>query len=434
MIPPTASDLAWVRDFRKAIIRDLDKFYELTEQELGRDRFETLTADIVPLLAACKWTQRHARRILRTRKPVGTSLWQFGQRHRIQRAPLGTVGIIATWNYPIQLLGIQLVHAIAAGNRVVVKPSERTPRTQEHLLKLAREAGLCSDRLIWTAATREAGGELIEQGRLDHVVFTGSTPVGKQIASRLAKTLTPSTLELSGCDSALVMGNADPRLAAASIAFALTLNAGQTCMAPRRAIVHPDIHEAFITALRKEIDKRDARPVIDPAERERVDRLIADAEAHGAEPLQDVDPDVCRILTGCQAHFDIAKGEHFTPSLALISAESDDDIRRIHASFTQHLAVSVFSTRPRAHFEDAASLNATVVTFNDCVVPTGHPGLSIGGIGPSGWGLSRGSEGLLAMTRPVFVSSTPKRVRIPTDPPTEGVRKTVDAFVRRRYR
>ncbi len=431
---PEKNDLAWVDAFRRAVVRDLDTLYDLTEQELGRDRFETLTADIVPLLAACKWTTRQAVKILRTKKPVGTSLWQFGQRHRVHRVPLGTVGIIATWNYPIQLLGIQLVHAIAAGNRVVVKPSERTPRTQEHLLRLARGAGLESNRLRWTEPTRDAGQELIERGGLDHVIFTGSTPVGRSIASRLARTLTPSTLELSGCDSALVMRDADPRTAAASIAFALTLNAGQTCMAPRRAIVHTDVHDGFLASLAEEIGKRQSAPVVDPTEQSRVNRLIDDAAQRGARRLDGVDPGVCQVLIDCPRDHEIARGEHFTPTLAVLRVGSNDEARELHAAFPQHLAVSVFSRDARAQRLASPALGATVVTINDCVVPTGHPGLSIGGIGPSGWGLSRGSEGLLAMTRPVFVSCTPKRLRIPTDPPTAKVRAGVDAFVRRRYR
>lgn len=430
---PSKSDLAWIRAFRKAIVRDLDTFYQLTEAELGRDRFETLTADVVPLLAACKWTERQAARVLRTRKPVGTSLWQLGQRHRVQRAPLGTVGIIATWNYPIQLLGIQLVHAIAAGNRAVVKPSERTPQTQSHLLALALEAGLDKARLRWTDATREAGEDLIAQGSLDHVVFTGSTPVGKQIAGELAKTLTPSTLELSGCDSALVLGDADPNIAAASIAFALTLNAGQTCMAPRRAIVHASIYADFLEALKRQLAARPPRTPIGTDDAVRLEGQIRAATGAGARVLDSIDPGIARVIADCPPAAEIALGQHFTPTLAVIRAESDADIRAIHARFLQHLATSVFTSNPGAVRRDAAAFNATVLTINDCVVPTGHPGLSIGGIGPSGWGLSRGSEGLLAMTRPVFISTTPKRLRIPTDPPTPKVRSMVDRFVRRRY-
>ncbi|MEM9374171.1 MAG: aldehyde dehydrogenase family protein [Planctomycetota bacterium] len=430
---PQHSDLSWVRSFRRAIVRDLDRFYELTEEELGRDRFETLTADVVPLLAACKWTERHAARILRPRRTVGHSIWQIGQRHRVNRVPLGAVGIIATWNYPIQLLGIQLIHAIAAGNRVTVKPSERSPRTQEHLLGLAREAGLSEQRLAWTEPTREAGEALIKAGGLDHVVFTGSTQVGRQIASELAKTLTPSTLELSGCDSALVMGDADPSLAAASIAFALTLNAGQTCMAPRRVIVHADLHDAFVERLAEEILLQEPRVVMDAAEQKRADDLVERAVAQGARRLDTIDPGVACVLTGCPIDAQIAAGQHFTPTLAVIRAHSDESVLASHRRFPQHLAVSVFTSSPRERRAEVADFRATVVTFNDCVVPTGHPGLSIGGIGPSGWGRSRGAEGLLAMTRPVYVTTTPRRIRIPTDPPTLRVRSALDGFVRRRY-
>ena len=132
--------------------------------------------------------------------------------------PLGRVLVIATWNYPVQLLGIQLVQAVLAGNRVVVKPSERAPKTQARLIALAVEAaeavpsmrGVIESR----PATRGEGQRLVAEEQFDHVIFIGSTAVGRAIAEVCAARLIPTTLELSGSDSAIVFADADARAAA----------------------------------------------------------------------------------------------------------------------------------------------------------------------------------------------------------------------------
>lgn len=415
---PSDSDLAWVRRFRRAVAGRVDALTEVAGEELGREAFETLTSDIVPLLTACRWTERRSRRVLGPRRIGGGSIWQAGQRHQEIRVPLGRVGIIATWNYPIQLLGVQLVQALAAGNQVIVKPSERTPRTQALVLSLAREAGMSPERLAWTDATREAGAQLLDEGGLDHVVFTGSTGVGRVIAEKLAKTLTPSTLELSGCDSALVLEDANVELAARSIAYAVSLNRGRTCMAPRRAIVCKAVRERFQTALITALGTQSKPDMDSPAKS--VDggpdaRVI---EAGGVRVVCDADP-------GSPA----ARGDHFGPTIAILETLSDQTAIEMARANPQRLATSVFTRDTSRAGSLARLLGSSIVTINDSVIPTGHPGVSLGGDGASGWGETRGVGGLLAMTRRVSISKTPGRIRTPTDPPSEAIARRVRQFV-----
>lgn len=432
MLAPHPEDLAWVRKFRKRLASEIPAVCRFAQEELGRGSFETLTADIVPLLSACAWTERHARRVLRARRVPGKSIWQLGQRHRVIRVPLGHVGIIATWNYPVQLLGIQLMQAIAAGNRVTVKPSERTPRTQRFVLELARNAGLPESRLHWTRSDREAGEAMLRESRFDHVVFTGSTKVGRQIAADLSKSLTPSTLELSGCDSAIVMDDADLRMAARSIGFALMLNAGQTCMAPRRVLLPARLAEPFVAELCKFLSDSRLSTRIDMHAATSAARAVLAAEEEGAT-LRHGDAHAGQwpvVVSDCTPTCDLVRQEHFAPVLAVVPTSSDAESFQIHAEMPQRLATSVFLGTRGEESAIAARLGSTVVTFNDCVIPTGHPGVSIGGIGASGWGLSRGALGLLSMTRPVFVSRTSARMRTPLDPPTEKVAAKAESFVR----
>ncbi len=189
---PLPSDRAWLRRFRKLLAARRESLIAAVVQELGKPAFETLMTEIVPLLSAARWHERHASRWLKSQEIRGGSIWQLGQKQTLHRVPRGRVAIIATWNYPLQLLGVQLIQAVLAGNRVTVKPSERCPRSQVMLLEWAREAGLDPARMNWTSAEREAGERLLAEEKFDYVVFTGSTAVGREIAGRLAESLTPS--------------------------------------------------------------------------------------------------------------------------------------------------------------------------------------------------------------------------------------------------
>lgn len=395
-------------------------------------------SDLVPLLDACKWHEKHARRILRSRRIRHGGLWRLGQRHTLNRVPIGHVAIIATWNYPYQLLGIQLVQAITAGNRVTVKPSERAPRCQLELLELAREAGLSESRLTWTEATRDAGRDLLEFGQFDHVVFTGSTAVGRTIASTLAETLTPSTLELSGSDSAIVLDDADAQLAADSIYFALTLNAGQSCMAPRRVIVESGAYERFETAFRNKFENDESVRLARGSEAMQCHELVERARSSGAEiatnnPGQQGGFAPTAVLA-CPAEADIAASDHFGPAIAVIRSQSRTETITLAESSMKSLATSIFTNSIREAESISHKLSAGFVTINDCLLPTAHPGASISGNGASGWGASRGEQGLLAMTRPQFVSTTRRKLRVPTENPSPRAQSTIERFVRWRYK
>lgn len=435
---PVRERVRWLRSFRAGVAARRDELIDLCVQEVHKPPWEALTADILPLLSAIRWHERRASRTLRDRRLPGSPWWMLGQSHRVACEPLGTVGVIATWNYPVQLLGIQLTQALVAGNRVVVKPSERSPRTQGLLLAIARDAGLPEGRLRWVDATREAGAAMLRECRFDHVVFTGSTGVGREIARWGAETLTPTTLELSGRDSAFVLADADPRLAARTIWHAATTNAGQTCMAPRRALIDRRVYGAFLEAMAPLASGARARRLIDEQAARRVFDLARDATRAGGRPLSGVlEPPrggvfVPVAIADCPEHAALVAGDHFGPAIALVPVEDTEHALRVHARCEQHLATSVFTRDRAAARALARRLGSTTVTHNDCVIPTGHPASSISGRGASGWGESRGESGLLALTRPVHLSRTP-RVRPGLDEPPPGQRRQFDAVLSRLY-
>ncbi len=404
-------------------------------EEVGKPDWEAFSGDILPLLAACSWHERHAKAILAPRRVRGTPIWMFGQRHRSMRAPLGRVAIIATWNYPVQLLGIQMLQALAAGNDVVVKPSERSPRSQAALVDLANRAGLPAGTLELRSHTREAGRELLARERFDHIVFTGSTRVGENIARAAAETLTPTTLELSGCDSALVLDDADPGLAARSLWLAMSMNAGQTCMAPRRALVDRRVYTRFLSELAPLAAA--ARPVvlIDAPAAQHVQTLVVRTLERGARTLTGViESPMGRsmrpvVLADCPPDAPLVNEEHFGPALAVVPVSDVDEMLRVHARQPKALSASIFTGSAARGSLLSAELGASIITINDCVLPTAHPAAGLSGRGQSGWGVSRGPEGLLAMTRPVHIASTGTRVRTPPEVPSPAVAGNLTKFL-----
>lgn len=411
----------WLEGRIEALAGNAGDLAALVADEVGKPLHEAAIADVMALLAAMRWSAKHAPSILAPRSAGWGSAMFLGRSIRIERAPLGHVAIIGTWNYPLQLLGVQIVHALMAGNRVTVKPSERCPRTHAALLGLLAR-GLPDGMLVWTDATREAGERLLAGGRFDHVVFTGSSAVGRRVAQRCALDMIPSTLELSGSDSALVLADADPVRAARAVWNGFTMNAGQTCMAPRRAIVAREAAPAFLHELRVLAAAAPPLVLIDEPAACQVDAVIHEAVAAGGTPItgilesprgRSMRP---QVVVDAPPSCALARGEHFGPALAVLVERDDAAALERHRGYGQNLSASIF-TRGSPTRAMVEATGASIVTINECVVASGHPAVPLAGSGESGWGTSRGADGLLAMTRPVTVAVTRRGADVPVGPP-----------------
>jgi len=442
---PTLSDrLRWLRAFRDAVRESHPTLCALASEEVGKPNFEAMVADIMPLVASMNWHLKRASSILKPRRVGGGGLFGFGHSVRRERLPVGRVLIIATWNYPVQLVGIQLVQAVVAGNAVVVKPSERAPRTQALLVRLAQQAADAIPSMRGSiearAATREEGRRVLCEERFDHVVFTGSTAVGRAIAEVCAPRLIPTTLELSGSDTAFVLADADARAAARAVFMGFTANAGQTCMAPRRALVMREAHAAFCDELARLVAGAKRVTLVDADAAEAAQRAAHAAISAGGrsiagalEPVQGRTMRPVAVLD-CPSDSDLVgdlfMGRHFGPALAVRAVDSLDEAFALHASVGQYLATSIWTRRPTA--ELAARVEAcgsSLVHFNSVLLPSAHPGVVITGTGASGWGGSRGESGLVALTREVFVTRTSRLVSAPLDEPNAKVQGFLSKFI-----
>jgi acyl-CoA reductase-like NAD-dependent aldehyde dehydrogenase len=422
---PARERLRPVRAFRRRLVADHAALCAAVAADLGKSAAETLWTEIIPLAEACRWLERFGPRALKPRRvpPIQRPVWLFGQRDLVYRRPHGLVGVIGTWNFPVFLNGVQILHALTAGNGVVWKPSEVAPATAAALATFLAEAGYPPGLLHVLPATRDHGRILAETGDVDHVVFTGHAATGRALATTLGRRLIPSTLELSGCDALFVCADADLAMAARAVWFGATINAGQTCLAVRRVFVDRAVYGPFLEALRPLAAA--ARPVrlAQAAAGKQAADLIAQALQQGARLL--AEPPQAEGETGfgpavvadVRPDMALCREAIFAPVAAVLPFDRLDDALAAQAQCPYGLGASVFTADARVGLRVAARLRVGMVSVNDVVAPTAHPGTPFGGRGASGWGVTQGPEGLREMTVAQVVSVRAGAMRPHYDPP-----------------
>ena len=336
-----------VREIRHFIAESADSLAVAAAAVSGRPLAEKLVSEVLPLADACRWLERNAARVLAPRrcKKRGCPLWMRGISFEVQRQPFGLVLVVGPGNYPLFLPAVHSLHALVAGNAVLLKPAFGTRDVALNFAKLAWAAGVDPELLTILPETIEAAHNAFADG-VDKVIFTGSSENGRDVLANLAQTNTPSVMELSGEDAVVVFADADFDLVVRALNFGARLNDGETCIAPRRLIVEQSVADDLRT------------------------RLTRDGVA--------------------QLPFDVFQDEQTA-------------IDQIHSTRFA-LGVSIFSgniTRTRAV---AARIKTGFVLINDLIVPTADPRMPFGGVKGSGFGSTRGSEGLLEMTFPHVVA------------------------------
>lgn len=405
-----ADRLRPVRVLRGLLAERADDLIAAVAADVGRSPAEVLATELLPAAAALKFLGQRAARLL---APVRVSgrlrpTWLFGCRDVIYRRPWGVVGVIGTWNYPVFLNVGPLAQALVAGNAVLWKPSEHAPRTAEVVTALFHAAGFPAGLVQTLPATRDAGPRLAE-ANLDYVVFTGSDTVGRRLATRLGERLIPSTLELSGCDPLFILPDADLGLAARAVWFAVSLNRGQTCVAVRRVFVHRSRYAEFLERVRGYFERAGAVALVTPGQRTHAEELIAEATARGARPVRPAlnpgaDGFAPTLLADLPADARLCTEGCFAPLAGVLPFDTLDDALAQARQSPFGLGASVFTADVAAAEALAARLPAGTVTVNDVLAPTAHPATPFGGRGRSGWGVTQGAEGLLALTVPQVVT------------------------------
>lgn len=390
----------------------------------GRSPAESLSAEILPLAEACRFLEREAVALLAPRRlgTRGRPVWLFGITAEVRREPFGTILIVGPSNYPLLLPGVQALQALTAGNAVLVKPAPGCSAPMERLAGWLEEAGLPDGLFQVLDESPQAVADAVAAG-IGKVVLTGSADTGRAVAGQLADALVPSAMELSGNDAVFVLPGADLGTVARALAFGLRLNGSATCIAPRRVFVPRAQAAALEDALTNSVAAIPPAVVPLPVRR-RLVGLVRAAVAEGARPVgslpDDADPAMAPLIVAdARPGMALLREELFAPILSLVPVRDMEEALDAAARSPYALGASVFGPEDAA-CALAGRLDAGTVTVNDLIVPTADPRLPFGGRRDSGWGVTRGAEGLLEMTQVKTVSVRRGR-RLPhTDPPRDG--------------
>jgi coniferyl-aldehyde dehydrogenase len=380
----------------------------------NRSRFETDLLETMVLVSAI----RHARKNVKwwmqpSYREVGINFWPGAA--WVRPEPLGIVGIVSPWNYPLQLALSPLVDAIAGGNRVILKPSEQTPNFCD-LLRRAISETFEEDEVAVVLGGPEVAAEF-SRLPFDHLVFTGSTGIGRRVAAAAAENLTPTTLELGGKSPAIVCPSASMAKAVKAIAYGKFINAGQTCIAPDYVLVPRERIIEFAELIIGEARRAypdlgpDYSSMINERAFDRLTSAITEAEAAGAKVLRHPAPsDRARrvlppvVVIDAPQDSVLMREEIFGPVLPVIGYDSLADALDWVNSHPHPLALYVFAEDTREQSRVLDHTQSGGVTVNGTLLHIAQEGLPFGGVGASGWGAYHGKQGFEQFThqRAVF--------------------------------
>ena len=363
----------------------------------GRTLADTLVAEVLPLLEACRFLEREAAWILRPRKlgKRGLPFWLSGIDSEVHREPMGVVLIVAPSNYPLFLPGVQVLQALAAGNAVLWKPGTGGRTVALLVAQALEDAGLPQGLLMVTDESVGVVNELLAAG-VDKVFLTGSAHTGREVMTRLASTLTPCVMELSGCDAVFVLDDADMERVACALAFGLRLNGSATCMAPRRVFASTDAAGKLLPLLLQKLAAFAGVPLTANT-RYLLDHLVADAKRKGATVMGGSSDAAPTLVLRATPEMLVMQTDIFAPVLAICAVASEADALAAYQECPYALTAAIFGKESRAR-EMAARIQAGTVLVNDVIAPTVDPRVPFGGRRQSGFGSTRGAEGLLEMT------------------------------------
>jgi coniferyl-aldehyde dehydrogenase len=421
--PTLAERLDRLKRLRAAISENEARFEAAISADFGhRCATETAIAETLFLLGEIKHAGKHLKNWMAPRR-VATALQFMPAKNRLLPQPLGVVGVIAPWNYPLQLSLAPAVAALAAGNRVMIKPSELVPRFSA-LLKDVIAAHFDTTEMMVTGIDDDIA-QAFASLPFDHLLFTGSTRVGRLVAAAAGRNLTPVTLELGGKSPVIVDRSADLGQAAERIAYAKLLNAGQTCIAPDYALVPQEQMQDFADRLQGQMRtmygtdpaNKDYTSIVSDRHYARLEALVADAAAKGADVMQPAKPDdpawkskrkfPPTILVGATPDMAVMQEEIFGPVLPVVGyGDAAEPVATINAH-DRPLALYWFGKDDAARDDVLARTVSGGVTVNDCLFHFAQINQPRGGVGASGTGAYHGEWGFNALSqlKPVFYRS-----------------------------
>jgi acyl-CoA reductase-like NAD-dependent aldehyde dehydrogenase len=439
--------LAW----KSHITRYIGRLAELVHTETGKPLADA-QLEILLAIVHIDWAARNARRVLRPRR-VRSGLVAINQAATLEYQPLGVVGVIGPWNYPVFTPMGSIAYALAAGNAVVFKPSELTPAVGGWLVSSFAEVVPEAPVLQLITGAGATGGYLARSG-VNKIAFTGSAATAKKVMAACAENLTPMVAECGGKDALIVASDANLDEAADAAAWGALSNAGQTCVGIERVYVAEDVYHSFVDKLADRMSQvrpgedreADYGPMTLPGQIDVIEGHIADALARGARPVIGGLSSIRKpfvgpvILTDVPEESRAVAEETFGPTVTVASVANLDDGVRMANNSSYGLGASVFAKNKKAAMTAARSLRSGMTAVNGVISFAAVPALPFGGSGDSGFGRIHGADGLREFARPKSIAR--QRMRPPvnltsfsrTDQDMQKILKLVTMLHGRRYK
>jgi len=403
--------LAW----KSHIMRYIGRLAELVHTETGKPLADA-QLEILLAVVHIDWAARNARKVLRPRR-VRSGLVAFNQAATLEYQPLGVVGVIGPWNYPVFTPMGSIAYALAAGNAVVFKPSELTPAVGGWLVSSFAEV-VPEQPVLQLITGAAATGECLARSAVSKIAFTGSAATAKKVMAACAQNLTPMVAECGGKDALVVAADANLDAAADAAAWGALSNAGQTCVGIERVYVAEDVYHSFVEKLADRMSEvrpgedreADYGPMTLPSQVDVVERHIADALARGGRPLLGGLDSIRKPYVGPVILADVPEEsravteETFGPTVTVTRVANLHDGVRLANAGRYGLGASVFARNRKAAMAAARSLRSGMTAVNSVISFAAVPSLPFGGSGDSGFGRIHGADGLREFSRPKSIT------------------------------
>ncbi|WP_334180900.1 coniferyl aldehyde dehydrogenase [Pseudomonas nitroreducens] len=418
-MPDAGQRIQWLKSLANLLVTEQKAIIDAINADFSnRSADETLLAEVLPSLHGVHYATKRVRKWMKpSRRSVGMQFMPASAKVIYQ--PLGVVGVIVPWNYPLFLAIGPLTGALAAGNRVMIKMSESTPESARVLKDLL--AKVFPEDLVAVVQGEVDVGVAFSRLPFDHLLFTGATSVGKHVMRAAAENLTPVTLELGGKSPAIVSASVPMKDAAERIAFGKSLNAGQTCVAPDYVLVPQNRVDEFVESYRQVVqgffptleNNPDYTAIINERQLSRLNGYLADAQARGATVIPLFPQAQCRrlpqaLVLNVTDEMKIMQEEIFGPLLPVIPYQTLDQALSYVNERDRPLALYFFGYDKREQDHVLAQTHSGGVCLNDTLLHVAQDDMPFGGVGPSGMGHYHGHEGFLTFSKAKGVFSKPR--------------------------
>ena len=403
--------MAW----KSHITRYIGRLAELVHNETGKPLADA-QLEIMLAIVHIDWAARHARKVLGPRR-VRSGLVAINQAATLEYQPLGVVGVIGPWNYPVFTPVGSIAYALAAGNAVVFKPSEFTPAVGGWLVSSFAEV-VPEQPVLQLLTGGGQTGEFLARSAVNKIAFTGSAATAKKVMAACAQNLTPMVAECGGKDAFIIGSDADLDAAADAAAWGALSNAGQTCIGVERVYVAEDVYHTFLEKLSERVSQlrpgedreADYGPMTMPSQVDVVEKHIADALARGGRSVVGGIASIRRPFIGPVVLADVPEesravtDETFGPTITVAKVADLDEGVRLANNSRYGLGGTIFSGNKKAAMAAARALHSGMTAINSVVAFASVPALPFGGSGDSGFGRIHGADGLREFAKPKAIT------------------------------